>query len=781
MEQNLNLRSLPLLPLSGSVLLPGNLMNFDIQSPGASKVVDVAIHSNREVFILARKDEEGDEGDLGRLHKVGTTASIRQVLHLPGGSLRVIVEGLKRAKMHGFEKKDDIYYAQVEEWDDAPQKPYSAELVALIRVVKETFARFGHSGAPVASELLKSIQKIEDPVQLVDTIIGNGLPQAKDKQEFLEEENVITRLNMVYHLLLKETAYLDWEMLMKAKVKSKIDKDQKDYYLREQMRLIKEELGDENDDALEDLEEKLNALPLNQEARDKVNKELDRLARTPIGSPESAVLENYLDTIAELPWGVYTKDRIDLKRARRILDQDHYGMEKVKERIIEYLAVRSLRVKNSGDDKMKGSILCFVGPPGVGKSSIVKAIAKAMDRKFVQLSLGGVRDEAEIFGHRRTYVGAIPGHILTGIKRAGSMNPVFLLDEIDKLGNDFRGDPASALLEVLDSEQNDHFRDHYLDLPFDLSRVMFVTTANTASQIPRPLMDRMEIIELSSYTEEEKLQIAKKHLVKKRVEENGLKPGSVTINQKALRAIIEGYTREAGVRNLSRMIDKVVRKAAVEMIDTDAEKVRVNEKKVTEYLGAERFTRDEPFKKPMVGVVNGLAYTEIGGEMLQVECVTMPGTGKLSLTGQLGDVMKESAQAALSWVRAHQQELLIKNEKFEKLDIHVHVPEGAVPKDGPSAGVTMVTALSSALTGRSVYQDVAMTGEMTLTGRVLPIGGVKEKVLAAFRAGIKRLCLPKENEKDFSELPEDIRQNFTVTYVSSVEEVLKQALMEVNK
>ncbi|MGI6700267.1 MAG: endopeptidase La [Christensenellales bacterium] len=781
MEQNLNLRSLPLLPLSGAVLLPGNLMNFDVRSPGGARAVDIAVHADRELFVLSRKDE-GDEGEEQEgaeiLHTVGTTATVRQVLHLPGGNLRVIVEGLKRAKVHQIDKKDGILYAQIEEWDDTVSKPYSTEMVALIRAVKEAFARFGHSGAPVASELMKSIQKIKDPVQLVDTIIGNGLPQAKDKQRFLEEEDVTTRLNMVYHLLLKETAYLDWEMLMKAKVKSKIDKDQKDYYLREQMRLIKEELGEDNDDALEDLEAKLEALPLNQEARDKVNKELDRLSRTPIGSPESAVLENYLDTIAELPWGVYTKDRINLKRARRILDQDHYGMEEVKERIIEYLAVRSLRVKNSGDDKMKGSILCFVGPPGVGKSSIVKAIAQAMDRKFVQLSLGGVRDEAEIFGHRRTYVGAIPGYILTGIRRAGSMNPVFLLDEIDKLGRDFRGDPASALLEVLDSEQNAHFRDHYLDLPFDLSRVMFVTTANTASQIPRPLMDRMEIIELSSYTEEEKLQIAKKHLVKKRVAENGLMPGSVTVNDRAIRQIIEGYTREAGVRNLSRMIDKVVRKAAVEMIETGAEKIRVNAKKVIEYLGAVRFTRDEPFKNPIVGVVNGLAYTEIGGEMLQVECVTMPGTGKLNLTGQLGDVMKESAQAALSWVRAHQKELSIDNEKFEKLDIHVHVPEGAVPKDGPSAGVTMVTALSSAFTGRSVRQDIAMTGEITLTGRVLPIGGVKEKVLAAFRAGIKRLCLPKENEKAFAELPEDIRKNFTVHYVSAIEDILKQALIE---
>ena len=495
------------------------------------------------------------------------------------------------------------------------------------------------------------------------------------------------------------------------------------------------------------------------------------------GTPEVTVSQTYLEWICDLPWGKYTTDNLDLKRARRILDEDHYGMQQVKERVIEYLAVRRMKQISTQEAGLRGPILCFVGPPGVGKTSIVKGIARAVGRKFVQMSLGGVRDEAEIRGHRRTYIGAIPGRIIAGIKQAGTMNPVFLFDEIDKMSNDFRGDPASAMLEVLDGEQNSAFRDHYLELPFDLSQVMFITTANSMDTIPGPLRDRMEIIEVPSYTEEEKLQIAKRHLLPKQVAEHGLKKGSVKMGDPALRQVIEGYTREAGVRTLSRTLARVVRKAAVEMLETNVEQVTVNKEKVTEYLGAVRFLRDLPEKKPCVGVVNGLAYTTVGGETLAVECATMPGSGGLKLTGQLGDVMKESAMAALSWIRAHADEYGLKPDFHKELDIHIHVPEGAVPKDGPSAGVTMATALLSALTNRPVRQDVAMTGEITLRGRVLPIGGVKEKLLAAYRAGIRTILLPRENQKDLEDIPEHVLKTFTILLGDTITDVLQAALL----
>ncbi|MBQ6804583.1 MAG: endopeptidase La, partial [Clostridia bacterium] len=527
---------------------------------------------------------------------------------------------------------------------------------------------------------------------------------------------------------------------------------------------------------VEDLRKRLAETPLNDEAREKASRELDRLSRMAPGTPEIGVSRTYVEWILDLPWGKYTTDNLDLKRARRVLDEDHYAMDKVKERVIEYLAVRRMKEINTQDGSMKGPILCFVGPPGVGKTSIVKGIARAVGRKFVQMSLGGVRDEAEIRGHRRTYVGAIPGRIIAGIKQAGTMNPVFLFDEIDKMSHDFRGDPASAMLEVLDAEQNFAFRDHYLELPFDLSRVMFITTANSMDTIPAPLLDRMEIIEAPSYTEEEKLHIAKKHLLPKQTEEHGLPKKSVKISDPAMKSIIEGYTREAGVRTLSRTIARVVRKAAVEMLEEEKDQISVNPKVVQKYLGAARYLRDMPEKAPKVGVVNGLAYTTVGGETLAVECATMEGTGQVQLTGQLGDVMKESARAALSWVRAHSGEFKLDKEFHKNLDIHIHVPEGAVPKDGPSAGVTMATALVSALTGRPVYQDVAMTGEITLRGRVLPIGGVKEKLLAAYRAGIKTILIPKENQKDLEDVPPHVLSQFRIVPCESIADVLTIAL-----
>ena len=560
------------------------------------------------------------------------------------------------------------------------------------------------------------------------------------------------------------------EKQVQARIKKQIERNQKDYYLREQIKAIQTELGDKDGTDVEELREKLEKTPLNDEARQKAEKELERLSHMAPGTPEIGISRTYVEWILDLPWGKTTTDNLDLKRARRILDQDHYGLEKVKERIIEYLAV--LRMKQD----MKGPILCFVGPPGVGKTSIVRAVAKAVGREFVQMSLGGVRDEAEIRGHRRTYVGAIPGRIISGIKQAGTVNPVFLFDEIDKMSSDFRGDPASALLEVLDAEQNFAFRDHYMELPFDLSKVMFITTANSMDTIPGPLLDRLEIIEVSSYTEEEKLRIARKHLLPKQIKQHGLKAGSVRMNDKLLKAVIEGYTREAGVRELERVLAKVVRKAVVEMLDEGAEIVAVTPQKLRQYLGAPRYSREQPEKTASVGMVNGLAYTSVGGEMLTVECLAMPGTGALQLTGKLGDVMQESAKAALSWARAHSEPWGLEADYFKKHDLHIHVPEGAVPKDGPSAGVTLTTALVSVLTGVPVRQDIAMTGEITLRGKGLPIGGLKEKLMAAYRAGITEVLIPEENVKDLEEVAPVVKEQVHITPVRDVTQVLERAL-----
>ena len=612
--------------------------------------------------------------------------------------------------------------------------------------------------------------EVEQPDQLADVIAANVLTRLEDRQAILEQLKARDRLETLCGILLRETELADVEKQVQARIKKQIERNQKDYYLREQIKAIQTELGDKDGTDVEELREKLEKTPLNDEARQKAEKELERLSHMAPGTPEIGISRTYVEWILDLPWGKTTTDNLDLKRARRILDQDHYGLEKVKERIIEYLAV--LRMKQD----MKGPILCFVGPPGVGKTSIVRAVAKAVGREFVQMSLGGVRDEAEIRGHRRTYVGAIPGRIISGIKQAGTMNPVFLFDEIDKMSSDFRGDPASALLEVLDAEQNFAFRDHYMELPFDLSKVMFITTANSMDTIPGPLLDRLEVIEVSSYTEEEKLRIARKHLLPKQIKQHGLKAGSVRMNDKLLKAVIEGYTREAGVRELERVLAKVVRKAVVEMLDEGAEIVAVTPQKLRQYLGAPRYSREQPEKTASVGMVNGLAYTSVGGEMLTVECLAMPGAGALQLTGKLGDVMQESAKAALSWARAHSEPWGLEADYFKKHDIHIHVPEGAVPKDGPSAGVTLTTALVSVLTGIPVRQDIAMTGEITLRGKVLPIGGLKEKLMAAYRAGITEVLIPEENVKDLEEVAPVVKEQVHITPVRDVTQVLERAL-----
>ena len=768
---------IPLMPLRGLMIFPHMVLHFDVGRPRSIAALEEAMLEKQRIFLVAQKDGDVENPGAGDMCRMGTIALIKQVLNLPGDSLRVLVEGQQRAVLKSIVQEEPYWIADVQPVADVADED-EATLQALLRTTQSFFEEYARASMRISPETLRSVSEVDQPDQLADVIAANVLTRLEDRQAILEEVSVAARLETLCGILARETELADIEKQVQGRLKKQIDKNQKDYYLREQIRAIQEELGESLTVESDELREKLAKLPLSAEVREKADRELERLARMAPGTPEVTVAQTYLEWICDLPWGQYTTDNLDLKRARRILDEDHYGMKQVKERVIEYLAVRRMKQLSTEDGSLRGPILCFVGPPGVGKTSIVKGIARAVGRKFVQMSLGGVRDEAEIRGHRRTYIGAIPGRIISGIKQSGTMNPVFLFDEIDKMSSDFRGDPASAMLEVLDGEQNMAFRDHYLELPFDLSQVMFITTANDISTIPGPLRDRMEIIEVPSYTEEEKLQIAKRHLLPKEVAEHGLQKGSVKIGDPAMRQIIEGYTREAGVRTLDRTLARVVRKAAVEMLETDVQQVTVTRGKVTEYLGAQRFLRDLPEKKPCVGVVNGLAYTTVGGETLAVECVVMPGSGGLKLTGQLGDVMKESAMAALSWIRAHAEEYGLAPDFHKNLDIHIHVPEGAVPKDGPSAGVTMATALLSALTDRPVRQDVAMTGEITLRGRVLPIGGVKEKLLAAYRAGIRTILLPRENEKDLEEIPEHVLKTFTILLAENIQDVLKTALLE---
>ena len=770
---------LPLIPLRGLMVFPHMVLHFDVGRARSVAALEQAMTEDQQVFLVAQRDGEVEEPTMEDFCRVGTVAQIRQVLNLPGDTIRVLVEGQQRAILRAITQEEPYWVAELE----APSQVVAdtAEMEAMVRTTHELFEEYARASMRVSGETLRSVGEVDKPDQLADIIAANVLTRVEDRQAILEEIDAAQRLETLCGILIRETELAGIEKQVQSRLKKQIDKNQKDYYLREQIKAIQEELGDRDETYVDDLRKKVAETPMNDEAREKANKELDRLTRMAPGTPEIGISRTYVEWILDLPWGKYTTDNLDLKRARRILDEDHYAMEKVKERVIEYLAVRRMKEMTTQDGALKGPILCFVGPPGVGKTSIVKGIAKAVGRKFVQMSLGGVRDEAEIRGHRRTYVGAIPGRIIAGMKQAGTMNPVFLFDEIDKMSHDFRGDPASAMLEVLDGEQNAAFRDHYMELPFDLSKVMFITTANTMDTIPGPLLDRMEVIEVPSYTEEEKLHIAKRHLLPKQTQEHGLPPKSVKVTDAAMRRIIEDYTREAGVRTLSRTIARVVRKAAVEMLDEEKSAVSVTPQVVEKYLGAPRYLREAPEKQPQVGVVNGLAYTTVGGETLAVECATMQGSGQIKLTGQLGDVMKESAMAALSWVRAHAAEFELDPEFHKNLDIHIHVPEGAVPKDGPSAGVTMATALASALTGRKVRQDVAMTGEITLRGRVLPIGGVKEKLLAAYRAGIKVILLPKENQKDLEDVPAHVLSQFEIIPAESIGDVLRVALLPKEK
>lgn len=763
--------SLPMLPLRGLMVFPHMVLHFDVGRKKSVASLERAMLDDQKIFLVAQRDIDVEDPGIDDIYHVGTIAAIKQVIKLPGDNIRVLVEGKSRAILRAVTQEDPYFVGALDELMEQPI-PASMETDALLRTAQSYFEDYCKMSGRISPETVQSVIEIEHPGQLADMIAANVLQKVDDRQQVLEEFDELTRLEGICATLVRETELAGVEKKVQARVRKQIEQNQKDYYLREQIKAIQTELGDKDATDVEDLRERFEKTPMNDEAKEKTARELDRLSRMAPGSPEIGVSRTYIEWMLDLPWGKITPDNLDLKRARRVLAEDHYGLEEVKERVVEYLAV--CRIKNN----MKGPVLCFVGPPGVGKTSIAKSIARALGRKFVQMSLGGVRDEAEIRGHRRTYIGAIPGRIISSIKQAGTLNPVFLFDEIDKMASDVRGDPASAMLEVLDSAQNNAFRDHYLECPFDLSGVMFITTANSIDTIPRPLLDRMEVIEVSGYTEDEKLNIAKRHLLPKQIEEHGLAPKSVKLSDKMMRALIQGYTREAGVRRLQRTIGKVVRKSAVQMIDESLENVTITQDKLTAFLGAPRYHYEKAGKKPEVGVVNGLAYTVVGGDTLQIETTIMPGTGQLELTGSLGDVMKESARAAKSYVRAHAEELGIASDFYKTLDIHIHVPEGAVPKDGPSAGVTMTTALVSALTGIAVKQNVAMTGEITLRGRVLPIGGLKEKLLAAHRAGIDTVLIPKENVKDLEEVPENVRGAIQIIPAETVQTVLETALCE---
>ena len=763
-------RTLPLLPLRGLMVFPHMVMHFDVGRPKSVAALEKAMMDDQLIFLVAQRDADVDDPKNSDLYRVGTVARVKQVLNLPGDSIRVLVEGLHRAVLLNVVETEPFMVAEIRNVTKAAANSDPMELKALVRTTHQYFEELAKVSKRVSQETLQSVLSVDDPEQLADIIAANVLTELPDRQSVLEKLKLSDRLETVCAIMLREIELTGVEKQVQSRIKTQIEQNQKDYYLREQIKAIQTELGDKDGTEVEELRERLAKTPLNEEARQKAQKEIDRLSQMPPGIPEINVTRTYIEWILDLPWEKTTKDQLDLKRARKVLDQDHYGMEQVKERIIEYLAV--LRMKQD----MKGPILCFAGPPGVGKTSIVRSIAKAVGREFVQMSLGGVRDEAEIRGHRRTYVAAIPGRIIAGLKQAGTMNPVFLFDEIDKLSRDSHGDPSAALLEVLDGEQNHAFRDHYMELPFDLSRVMFITTANSVDTIPPALRDRLEIIEVSSYTEEEKLRIAKKHLLPKQITAHGLKAGSVRMTEKLVSTVIEDYTREAGVRQLERVLGKVVRKAAVEMLDKDTRQVTMSMDKLRGYLGAARYSREGLETIDRIGVVNGLAYTSVGGELLPVECTMMEGTGVLQLTGSLGDVMQESAKAALSWVRSHCTPWGVSAEFFRKHDIHIHVPEGAVPKDGPSAGVTLTTALVSALLSIPVHQNVAMTGEVTLRGRVLPIGGLKEKLMAAYRAGIKTVLIPKENMKDLEDVAQVVLDKLTIQPVDDVEQVLAVAV-----
>jgi ATP-dependent Lon protease len=762
----------PLLPLRELIVFPHEVYPIFVGRQKSIKALEASEASKRPILLVAQKDAKVADPQAGDLYNVGTLGVVVQLLRLPDGTVKALLEGKKRARILKYVGSDEYFQVEAEEIEEVCDR--TTEVEALIRSVTSTFDNYVRLNKKIPPEMVTSIASVDDPAFLADKLVGHLSIKLEDKQALLETSNPAERLEKILGYMRSELEILEVEKRIRSRVKKQMEKTQKEYYLNEQMRAIQKELGekDEFKNEIQELEEKLRQKKMPAEAREKCEREIKKLKMMSPMSAEATVVRNYLDWFLALPWFEYTEDKLDIKEAERILEEDHYGLEKVKERILEYLAVETLV------GQMKGPILCLVGPPGVGKTSLGKSIARSTGRKFVRVSLGGVRDEAEIRGHRRTYIGALPGKVIQSLRKAGSSNPVMLLDEVDKMSTDFRGDPSSALLEVLDPEQNNTFNDHYLDCDYDLSKVMFITTANTLDRIPRPLQDRMEVIRIPGYTEVEKLNIAKRYLVKKQREANGLKEENIEFSDGALLMILRRYTRESGVRNLEREIAGVCRKAAVEVVKTDRNAhVKITSSSVPKFLGPPRFRYGIADIEPQIGVATGLAWTEMGGELLQVEVTIVPGRGKLTITGQLGEVMQESAQAAMSYVRSRADKIGLPSDFYHKIDIHIHLPEGAIPKDGPSAGITLATALVSALCKVPVRNDLAMTGEITLRGRVMPIGGLKEKVLAAHRGGIKMVLIPKENEKDIEEIPAPILKGVTLMMVEHMDDVLKHALV----
>ena len=762
-----------MIPLRGITIFPYMVLHFDVGREKSIASLDEAMMKDQEIFLVPQKESKLENPAKEDLLSIGTLCVIRQLLKLPGNTVRVLVEGISRGKLVTL-KEEPFYKATIEILEETAAEPSNMEEEALVRSVKESLHAYVRHTGYMPQEAVMSLDDIVEPGRFADTVASYLMLKPEDKQSLLLALNVTERLEKLLVIVNKELEIAKIEKKIGTKVKSNIDKVQKEYYLREQLKAIQDELGEYDEDAKEYFayKDKIEKAKMPKEAKEKALYELDRLRNSGSYSQEGGIIKTYLDWLISLPWKKETKDNLDIVKAREILEADHYGLKDVKDRIIEYLAV-----KNTAQT-LKGPILCLVGPPGVGKTSIAKSVARAVNRNFVRMSLGGVRDEAEIRGHRRTYVGSIPGRIIYGMRQAKSKNPLFLLDEIDKMANDFRGDPADALLEVLDAEQNGTFRDHYLEVEMDLSKVMFITTANTLDTIPRPLLDRMEVIEINGYTYEEKLNIARRHLLPKVLKEHNLTEDQLKISDNALKFIIEGYTVESGVRTLERTLASLTRKSVAYMLEKKKDAVSLTPQMVEKFLGHPKYMYDRAEKEDRVGVVTGLAWTMFGGDILPIEVTVMEGTGKLELTGQLGDVMKESAKAAYSYIRAHREELGIESKFYKDQDIHIHVPEGAVPKDGPSAGITMTTALTSALTGKKAKHNVAMTGEVTLTGRVLPIGGLKEKSLAAARAGIDTIIIPDRNKFDLEKLPSSILSKLTFIPVKTVDEVLEKALIK---
>ncbi|MBQ4565379.1 MAG: endopeptidase La [Oscillospiraceae bacterium] len=773
MEEIILSERMPVLALRGLTVFPGASMHFDVGREKSIRALDKAMERDQKIFLVTQKDILVDDPKFSDLFPVGTVAQIRQVLKIPGNSVRILVQGEYRAEVTQILKESPYLCARVESLPDNEFVPGTPKIEALIRQAAQLFDEFVELSQRPAQDIMLRILAEQHPGHIADMIGQSATFSYGEKVRILEQRHPVQRLILANRLLARELEVLRLENDLQDKTQQNIDKGQRDYYLREQLKVIRTELGDGDDEGeIEEYREKIEALTVSDEVRSKLLKELTRLSKQGYGSSESAVIRNYLDAVIEMPWNKRTKERLDVRHAAKILDEDHFGLEKVKERILELLAVKQLA------PDLHGQIICLVGPPGVGKTSIAMSVARALNRKLARLSLGGIHDEAEIRGHRKTYIGAMPGRIINAIAQCGSCNPLLLLDEIDKLGKDYRGDPSAALLEVLDAEQNGSFRDNYLEVPFDLSECMFITTANTTDTIPRPLLDRMEVIELGSYTDEEKLMIVKNHLLIKQLKKHGLKKTQVRITDDAIRELIHGYTRESGVRNLEREIAKLCRKCAMRLVSEETlKRISLTGTNLTELMGPKKFLPDKLPTADPVGLVTGLAWTSVGGETLEVECNVIEGSGKLILTGNLGDVMKESAQAALSYIRTRTDHFGIAEDFYKTKDIHVHFPEGAVPKDGPSAGITVCTAIVSALTGAAVRRDFAMTGEISIRGRVLAIGGLKEKTMAALRHGIRTVIIPKENEKDLSEIDQTVRRALQFIPVEHADQVLEAVLI----